>query len=188
MSKIFYLRFWLLIFTGLLIFSTSCGKKIIIPDYPTAKEQWLFAMKEKKNTIPALDEAARQRQLARLEMAFLKVIEQFPDDKQFTPGAYINLGDTYLKFKQHHKAIKIFTEAIEKYPDQEDVQLFGHFGIANAYDLLGRYDDAIKGYKYCLDKFGNSQNPEFKKIVDLARDRYNRVYEIKTPRSEKPKP
>lgn len=163
--------------SAVLLFLAGCRTKIVIPDYESVKEQYFYAMKIKLNTTIALDKKRREHQLRRIEAAFYKVIEEFPEDTRYTPAAYINLGDAYLKFHHPHKAIKIFSEAIEKYPDQEDIQLFGHYGLGVAYDSIGEFESAKKEYKFCIEKFGDTQKEEFKKIVEICRRRYDRIRE-----------
>ena len=156
---------------------SGCRTKIVIPDYESAKEQYFYAMKIKINTTIGIDEKRRKHQLRRIEAAFNKVIKGFPEDTKYTPAAYINLGDAYMKFHRPNKAIKIFSEAVKKYPDQEDIQLFGHYGLGLAYDSVGEFEAAKKEYKFCIDKFGDTQRKEFKKIVKSCRRRYNRIRE-----------
>jgi tetratricopeptide (TPR) repeat protein len=153
----------------------GCGKKILIPQYETAEEQFVFAMKTKTGTMKGFDEKTRKEQLRRIEASFYEVINTFPDDTKYTPAAYLTLGNTYLDYKQWKKAMDIYQEAIERYPGQEDVQLFGHYGLGVAYDRLEKYSDAREQYKICIERFGDDPRSSYQNIVEKARSRYGRI-------------
>ena len=150
----------------------GCAQKIVIPDYETAKEQYLYAMKLKLNTMKGFDKKTRENQLNRIETAFMRVIKNFPDDNEYTPVVYINLGETYNSYEKPLKAIAMFSTAIHKYPGQEDIQLFGHYGLGISYDKIGEYAKAKEQFKICIDQFGDNPRSTFQKIVEQARRRY----------------
>ena len=156
---------------------SACGKKIILPEYESAKDQYLFALRLKTNTVKGFDEKSRAQQLKRIESSFLRVIEKFPDDTKYTPAAYINLANTYNDYREPAKAVKYFQIALKKYPGQEDIQIFGHYGLGSAYDRLGRYKEAKEQFKLCVDKFGDDPRSAYQEIVEKARRRYTRIRE-----------
>ncbi len=147
----------------------------IIPDKETPKEQYAFAYDSSRTAFKGFDKETRIRRANEIAAAFKKVIEKYPEDTEYTPAAYINLGDTYLEIDNYSKAIKYFKKAVEKYPGQEDIQIFGHYGLGVCYDQIGKYEEAKKEYKYCIDKFGDDPRDTFQKIVKKAQFRYDRI-------------
>ncbi len=153
----------------------GCAKKVVIPEFSTAKEQYVYAMKLKMNTLIGYTKKQRKEQLKLLETSFMEVIKDFPEDERYTPAAYVSLGDTYIEYREPRKAIDIFEEAIMRYPDQADVLLFSHYGLGFSYDMIGEYEEAKKEYKLCVDKFGDDPRPEFQETLQKCRTRYERL-------------
>lgn len=153
----------------------GCGTKIWIPTFDTARDQLMFAREQKANQILSTDRKKRHQQMREIILAFQAVIKRFPDDAEYTPAAYVSMGDAYYTFRRYKDAVKTYRTALKKYPDQDDIQLFALYGLGLSYDRLRNYDKAQFYYKNCIDRFRDDEREQFKKIVHECEVLYGQV-------------
>lgn len=153
----------------------GCGNKILIPTFDTAREQLIFARAQKQNQILSTDLKRRKQQMRSVVGAFEEVIKRFPDDTQYTPAAYIGMGEVYYMFHDYKDAVKVYRTALRKYPDQDDIQVFALYGLGLAHERLHNYAEALAYYKEVIDRFGDDEREQVKKIVRQCEILYSHV-------------
>ena len=155
----------------------SCHREpIIIPDFNTATEQYIFAKNLKDTSY--LEQRKNEKKETRQEaviMAYQRVIARFPDDLRVTPIAWVDLGDLYLWVKDYQEALQVYETAMQKYPDQDDVICKSLFGAARAADGMKQYELALSYYKQCYERFENDKRPHLALIGKQARLYYSRI-------------
>ena len=156
--------------------SSCTNKPIIIPEFTTATEQYIFAksLRDKVLLEQPKGEDKNTRNQA-LIMAYENVINRFPDDKRVTPLAWTDLGDTYLRLGQYKDALSHYDTARQKYPDQDDIVCKALFGAARSHDKLKNFDQAIANYKECYTRYENDSRPYLAIIGQQARVNYSRI-------------
>ncbi len=167
--KLFLINFFIFI----LLF--SCVKQIFIPEFNTPKEQYEFAKSEKDGSLIIVDKKKRIEKYDNIILAFKKVIEKFPDDKDYTPLAYISIGDCYRLIDQFQKAADNYEKAFELYGDMEEIKPFALYGAAVSYDHLKDFEKAQHYFKIILDNYENTEKRELRDLVKKARDTYSKI-------------
>ncbi len=167
------------VFLAVVMLGALCAchrEPIIIPDYPSATEQYLFAKKQKETAFlaPSRD-TKRKEQITAAIMAFERVIERYPDDLRVTPLAWMDLGDMYLHNKDYKEAVKNYETVLQKYPDQDDAVCKSLYGMGRAYDGLKDYEKALDYYKQCFERFENDKNQLLAMLGRQARQSYGRI-------------
>ncbi len=163
----------LIIMVGL----ASCRKEpIIIPEFKTATEQYIFAKNFRDTTFFEYrkGEKPKKRNEAIL-LAYKSVIARFPDDVRVTPLAWVDLADIHYRMKRYRKAAELYEEALRKYPDQEDIVCKALYGAGCAHDHLKDYEKALSFYKQCFERFGNDERPYLAILGRQAKLKYSRI-------------
>ena len=167
----------LFVFLVVLICVVSCSKNpIIIPEFNTATEQFLFAKNLKDKGIYEQPKGKDRKIHDRaVTQAYQNVIDRFPDDKKVTPLAWIELGDIYFKLKDYDKTLFYYETAKHQYPNQDDIQCRALFGTARTHDRLKNFEEAISLYRQCFMRFENDSRPYLAIIGQQARINYSRI-------------
>jgi tetratricopeptide (TPR) repeat protein len=153
----------------------ACGTKILVPTFDTARDQLIFARAQKQNQIFSTDPKKRKQQMRSLVGAFEEVIKRFPDDTEYTPAAYIGMGEAYYMFHDYKNAEKAYSIALRKYPDQDDIQLFALYGLGLAHERLHNYAKALASYKEVIDRFGHDEREQVKEVVRQCEILYSHI-------------
>jgi tetratricopeptide (TPR) repeat protein len=165
------------IFFGLRAARAEDATKLVIPDYPTAKDQYSFAvMYEKAQFVPP--ELAKKRvALQKVTQCYQRVIDLFPQDTTYTPRAYLSLGDCEGKLNEPDKAMQYYQYIINTFPTDEYLQARALFATAQMLDLKKQYEQAKTIYKEVMEKYGNSTNTGVRQITKSASVLYFQVHE-----------
>lgn len=147
-------------------------RKLVVPDFQTAKEQYQYAVALHNSMIPSVDKTRRRQQLDRIIQCYSKVVENFPDDTVHTPVAYVTIAEAYAEQGQDTKAEMMFREAMERWSANEYVVARCMFDIASALDKQKRFSESQQLYKEIMERFKGSQKPGVADIVARAQARY----------------
>jgi tetratricopeptide (TPR) repeat protein len=169
--------FNLYLFLGIALILSGCTKTpILVPEFNTATEQYIFAKNLKDQTM-LVNPKGKQRKIRdeSIILAYQSVIDRFPEDQRVTPLAWVELGDTYFHQNDLDEAIVYYETCLEKYPHQDDVYCKALFGAARTYDRLKDYEKAIDYYKICYQRFENDKRPFLAVIGQQARINYSHI-------------
>lgn len=152
----------------------GCGPKIIIPEFNTAKEQYEFAKMQKDNSLLARKDRREERYTQAI-LAFKKVIEKFPEDKQYCSVSLISIGECYYWIDKFSKSAETYEEALKLYSNLNDIRPFALYGVALSYDHLKEYEKAQYYYKTLLDAYEKDQRNEVQDVLKKAKAKYSKV-------------
>lgn len=153
----------------------SCSEKIYIPDYNTAKEQYEFAKEEKDSYKIIVNKEKKRLKYERVVLAFDKVLQKFPEDKEYRPLALISIGDCYRSIDKYDKAAKSYEEALTLFGDVEDIKPFALYGAAICYDKLKDFERSQLYYKTIIDSYSNNSKSAIRDIVRKAKANYSKI-------------
>ncbi|HPB31777.1 MAG TPA: tetratricopeptide repeat protein [Candidatus Sumerlaeota bacterium] len=156
--------------------TAGCHSKaaILIPDFETAAEQYMFAKNMRERSFFHAEKKDERRDKA-IVMAYDKILERFPDDMKITPLAYVELGDIHYRRKDYKKAIAIYEKSILKYSTQDEIVCKALFGAASAYDHQKDFEKAMNYYKMCYERFESDQRAFLAVIGAQARINYSKI-------------
>ena len=152
-------------------------QRLIIPDYPTPKDQYNFARVYQASQIKANDAKRLSAQYDKAIQAYKKVIELFPADEQFTPLAMLNWGDCVGMQGDLEGARAIYKEAAERWPNLDLIQARANYSTARTLDQERRFEEGKAIYKLLMERYGNSENPAVRQIAKLSSEYY---YKLRT--------
>lgn len=155
--------------------SAPTEEKLIIPNYPTAKDQYNFARVYQNSQVRTSDKTRRDVQLDKAIQAYRKVLEVFPNDEQFAPLAMMNIGDCVGMKKDYRGAREVYAEAAARWPHIELIQARTAYSTARTMDQEQRFEDGKAVYKKIMEQYGNSQDPAVRQIAKLSAENYYRL-------------
>ena len=142
--------------------------RLVIPDYATAQEQYQFASTFAKRQPPSTRADTRKRQLAQQIQAYEKVVQLFPADTEYTPVAYLEIGDCYGTMGDYARALEYYQAGPQRWPDNEFVRARAMYSYAKVLDAEKKFTESKNVYKQVMDEFGKSSDPRIKQIVQRA--------------------
>jgi tetratricopeptide (TPR) repeat protein len=155
----------------------GCHPQVVIPEQPTAQEQYDFACQLFKEYSGLLMKRGQRREYAdRAEAAFQMVIDRFPQEKQLVGRSELFIGMIWKQRGKERKALGIMEDLLEKHPSDDDIQIRALYEIGLLLDDLGKHRQAKDYYDKVVKRFGQSQKPEYRAIVTECRSRYQRVW------------
>lgn len=171
---------WMLLLAGLatgLLGCTHPRARVLVPHKETAAEQYAYALKYRNTANLELirDQQEFQRKREILKQTFERVIEHYPNDRQFTPLARLevvemNAGLDFQRVqvseKQMHKAIQQLEELAQAYPEMDFIQAKCRYSQGQIHKRLGEFEPARQAFLEVRDRFMNHSNEV---IQDLAR-------------------
>lgn len=157
----------------------STENQLVIPEFPSAKEQYGFATLFKDSTIPATDENRREVQVSRLTQCYDQVVQKFPDDPTYTPLARLEMADAARSIAQLKDAQRQYNEILADYPGNEYVQARSLYSIGRTLDSLHDYEEAKIYYRRVHDEYADSSSAAVRDIVKRADRLYYSVRETK---------
>lgn len=155
--------------------SAPAAEKLIIPDYPTPKEQYNFARMYQSSQVRTSDKLRRDTQLDKAIQAYRKVLELYPNDEQFTPLALLNIGDCVGMKKDYRGARAVYAEASQRWPHLELIQARAAYSTARTLDQEQKFEEGKVIYKNIMEQYGNSEDPAVRQIAKLSAQNYYRL-------------
>lgn len=159
-------------------------KQLVIPDFPTAKEQYGFAVLFKDAMIPSTEPGKRASQISRMRQCYERVVSNFPDDATYTPLARLEIADGFRTIGDVKKARSQYEEILEQFPDNEYVAARAHFSIGRILDQTGQPAEAKAVYHQVHEDYANSSSGAVRDIVKRADRLYYSVRETSTKKKK----
>ena len=156
-------------------------KDLVIPDLPSAKEQFGYAVTYQRSQVLSTTPERRKSQFDKMILCFERVIRNFPQDEAHTPLAKLSVADCVANKGDWQTAIKSYQRIAQEYAGTEFVRARAEFSIAKAYDWTGKYSEAKNGYRDFISQYEKSQNASVQEMVKQAKLEYFQA------REEKPK-
>lgn len=160
-----------------LVMADDSNTKLVIPDYPAAKDQFAFATMYEKSQFLAPELKQRKAQLAKVAQCYQRVIDNFPQDPVYVPRAYMQLGDCAARAAEPDKALQYYQYVKAHSTSDEFLQARATFSIGQVLDMKKEYEAAKATYKEVMDHFGTSNVSGVKSIVRQASVLYLSVHE-----------
>ncbi len=151
--------------------------KLVIPDFPSAREQYGFAMVYQKSQVPSTIPERLSMQLDREIQCYQKVVTNFPDDTVHTPLALLNIGDAWGMKGDLKQANQVFADAKRRWPNDDFVQARAAYSEARVLDQQKKYAAAKQLYKQIMDTYANNPDPKVNGIAKRAGTLYYRLRE-----------
>jgi tetratricopeptide (TPR) repeat protein len=150
--------------------------QLVIPDFPTAQEQFAFAKAYQGSQITSPELDKRRVQMDKVGQYYNRVLVNFPNDPQYVPLTYLELGDCAAQSDYFDKSIQAYQQAMSISQD-EFIQVRAQYSIARIYDSMGRYVDAKAIYKRLIDEHKTTESGRVKDVLKRAYQRYMTVQE-----------
>jgi hypothetical protein len=161
--------------------------KLVIPDFDSAREQYAYAASLQNGMLPSLDKTRRRQQLDRIIQAYSKVVQNFPDDKVYTPVAYVTIAESQAEMGKEDIAQGMFHDAMQRWAENDYIVARCMLDIASSLDRQKRFSESQKVYRDIIERFKDSQKPGIGDIVARAKARYYTTRE-EPVRKDKPSP
>lgn len=161
--------------------SSADDTTLVIPDFPTAEEQYSFASLYEKSALKAADPGRREKQLHREIQCYEKVVQGFPQDSKYTPLARLEIADARCSLGDYRKAAAEYETIYDSYPESEYIRARSLYTRARLLDQQLKYEEAQKMYRRVHEEFAGSSSGAVQDIVKRADKLYMRVRETKKP-------
>ncbi|MBI1784402.1 hypothetical protein HYR69_04590 [Candidatus Sumerlaeota bacterium] len=179
---------------GFLGLSTGCNlfkrdREIYVPIQKTAREQFMYAAeyRDKHNLILRNKERPERQARTResIKRTFQVVVEQFPEDREVTPMARLELADMLAgmdparitpKERDLRRAIAEFQKIQDDYPEIESIQAKARLDEGLCWVKLKDYEKAQNLFRDIEDAHRESKDPDVQKLVKIAHDLYQNTY------------
>ena len=161
----------------LLALMAGCQTEVVIPEQPTAQEQYDFALQQFTEYSGLLMRSSQREEYARrAETAFQMVIDRFPQEKHLVARSELFIGMIWKQRGKVRKSLGIMEGLLEKYPNDEDIQIRALYEIGLLMDDLGKHRQAKDYYDRVVKRYEATPNPDHRVIVTDCRARYQRVW------------
>lgn len=157
--------------------ASSQETKLVIPDCPSAKEQYGFALVYQRSQLLSPEESRKKEQLAKIRQCFERVVANYPNDPVYAARADLEIADCYSKSGDRKKAIEIYSAIVDKYAGNDYAQARALYSMARTHDFERRHEEAKAIYRQVMDQFGNSQTQSVKDIVKRSQAAYYQIKE-----------
>jgi tetratricopeptide (TPR) repeat protein len=149
---------------------------LVIPDFPSADEQFKFARMYQNAQLIAPELDRRRLQMQKIGECYHRVITNFPNDSVYVPLTYLELGDCAAQSDEFDMAVNYYQQAAAR--SQDDFVLArSQYSIARIYDSKGRFEEAKAMYKDIIEKYGKSESGKVRDVVTRAGQLYVKVHE-----------
>lgn len=169
--------------------SRGSDPKVYVPIQETAQLQYAYAVNYRsKNELILRD----QKDMERLErtreavrQTFEKVVEYFPNDREVTPLARLDLADMQAKLDQPKwkatkrelkRAIETFQGLRAEYPEFEFVQVKASYDEAMCWKSLGEFEKAQSMFRDVAENYRNNKDQFIRSLAGLAQYHYQQTY------------
>lgn len=150
---------------------------LIIPDFPTAKEQFNFAQVYAGSMLISPELPRRREQMAKIAETYQRVITNFPNDPTYVPLTTLELGDCAARSSEDALAIQLYQQAYGQAGTNDFVKSRAEYSIARVYDNQLRHEEAKAIYKRIIDIYGKSPSGRVQDVVRRSATEYYRVYD-----------
>lgn len=151
--------------------------ELVIPDFPTAREQYSYAASFQRAQVLSTDRKKRDAQLERIASVHARVVQLFPDDRVFTPLSELAIADCLASQDRQQEAIAAFQRVVQRHPENDYIQARGLYSIARSMDRLGQYEQAKGIYRQVMERYANSEKEIVRIIGKKAQANYLQVRE-----------
>lgn len=165
------------------------GPAVFIPLQDTAYNQYQYAVRERQRNEIALRDrtASPRREDARraVAAAFRMVVEQFPEDRAWTPLARLDLADMQAGLdvsggrasaSDLKASIAEFRRLREEFPELEYIQAKARYDEAVAWRELKDFGRAQELFKEVSDLYRASSEKDLQYIAQMADLAYQKTY------------
>lgn len=173
-----------LIFSGCATISSNSSSSrskteeaLVIPDFPTAKEQYAFANVYKGMQLVNPELSKRRVQMDKISQCFQKVITNFPNDAEFVAMSILELGDAAVQAERLDSAEQYYRQAIASFPNDKYVQARAIYTLGRVQDLRKDFSGAKPYYKQVMDTFSKEESRRIQEIVQRASVMYYQVHD-----------
>lgn len=156
--------------------NSEAEKNLVIPDFPTAREQFAFAKMYKQGILTSPELKKRREQMDKLAQYYNRVLINFPGDTTYVPLTYLELGDCAAQSDYLDQAIQAYQHAMSISQD-EFIRVRAMFSIARIYDVQKRFVEGKALYKQIVDEHKNTESGRVKDVVRRAYEQYLVVQE-----------
>lgn len=157
---------------------SSQEQELVIPDFPTAQQQFQFAKVYQNSALIAPELDRRRVQMDKIGQYYQRVLTNFPSDPNYVPLTYLELGDCAAQSDYFDQALQYYEQANAVSQD-EFVQARSKYSIARIYDTTGRHVEAKAIYKGIMDTYSRTESGRVKDVVERAARNYVQVHEVK---------
>lgn len=152
--------------------------ELVIPDFPTAKEQFMFAKMFQSSQVTNPELEKRRVQMNKVTQYYGRVIKNFPNDQTYVPLTYLELGDCAALSDDLQGAIQYYQQA-QSASNDDFVQVRSQYSIARIYDTLERFEEAKAIYKRLMEQYRGTESGRVKDVLKRCYERYMMVQEKK---------
>jgi tetratricopeptide (TPR) repeat protein len=170
-----FLIFFLAGCAGLSSQADKAESALVIPTHPTAQSQYGFAKVYHNSQLISPELSRRKAQMARISSAYEKVVQNFPQDTQFTPLAMMEMGDCAAQADEMAKARGYYAQARAAYPQNEYVQARVLFSEGKLLEAEGKFVESKAVFKQVMDRFGKSESVRVRDVAQRASTLYYQV-------------
>jgi len=161
--------------TGKLSGSAKVDEKaLVIPDFPTANEQFQYAKFYQNSQLISPELDRRRDQMLKIGQCYNRVLTNFPNDSVYVPLTYLELGDCAAQSDEFPKAIEFYQQAGASSQD-DFVQSRSQYSIARIYNIQGKYEEAKAIYKSIIDRYGKTESGRTRDVVKRSAQLYYQV-------------
>lgn len=181
----------LVVLTILALFLPGCSRAptVYVPTQPTAQAQYAYAINYRSQHELLLRNKSKKEQWERTRAAvwkaFEKVTELYPEDRNVTPLAKLELADMRAGLDLSgvepdegdlRWSIEQLQQLQRNYPDFDFIQAKARYDEALCWKTLERYDRSQVLFKEVIDTFATHKDPVIQGIVERSNVFYQRVY------------
>lgn len=172
-----------------LLSACKSGPEVFVPLQKTAIDQFQYAINYRDRHALTLRNSSRPEQQKATREAvrqiFEKVVEYFPEDREVTPLAKLELADmqagldlseTPATDREIRRAAEKFYEIREDYPELDFVQAKAALDEGRCRLKLKEYEEAQALFNEITTAWADSNDQEIRRIVVYARTFYDRAY------------
>lgn len=152
-------------------------KKFVIPEMPTAREQYALAYDQYRHASSFFGQSEKKDEAVEEAMAaFRAVLRNFPEDTTYRPLSALMLGRCELIRDRFTSAADYYRRALKENPDSPEVQQIGLYELGVALDGAKQYVEAKEAYRTFIERYSDDaalkDDPEAQKRLTEARVRY----------------
>lgn len=175
----------------LLLVSLGCERAptVYVPTQPSAQAQYAYAVNYRSQHQLLLRNKSKKEQWERtraaVREAFHKVVELYPEDRNVTPLARLELADMKAGLdlsgvEPSESDLKWAIEELQQlqrdYPTFDFIQAKARYDEALCWKAMERYDRSQVLFKEVIDTFATHKDPVIQGIVERSNIFYQRVY------------
>lgn len=150
--------------------------QLVIPDFPTAKEQFTFAKAFQAGQVLSPELERRRGQMEKVAQYYNRVLVNFPNDSNYVALTWLELGDCAAQSDYFDRSIQAYQQAMRASQD-EFIQVRAQYSIARMYDAQGRFAEAKAIYKRLMDEHKTSDSGRVRDVLKRCYEQYIIVHE-----------